>query len=125
MTPDELVRALYQAYQDRDWGRAVTLLHPDAVVVLPATAERLAGRDAVVEFQRTYPEPWGTMRVERIVAGGESAAAEVTVSDPTDRLFALAAFWSVRDAKLHRGIEYWVEVGGESPPSSRADSEEG
>ncbi|HEY5251557.1 MAG TPA: nuclear transport factor 2 family protein [Acidimicrobiales bacterium] len=49
------VRGLYQAYQDRDRARATTFLHPDAVVEMPATAERLDGREAIIAFQRAYP----------------------------------------------------------------------
>jgi hypothetical protein len=60
-----VVRSLYQAYQDRDWSRARTFLHPEAVVEMPGTSERLEGRDAIVAFQRAYPEPWGVLTVKR------------------------------------------------------------
>ena len=122
MTDADMVRTLYRAYQDRAWARAATVLHPDAVVVMAATAERLVGRDAVVDFQRAYPEPWGTLTVVRVLTDAEGAAARVTVVDPTGREFAFAAFWRSRDGLLHEGIEYWIEVGGEDPPAHRAGS---
>ena len=50
MTPGEQVRALYEAYQDRDWARAAMFLHPQVVVGIPATAERLEGQDAVIQI---------------------------------------------------------------------------
>ena len=91
-----MARALYAAYQDRDWARAETLLHPDAVVDLPATGERLAGRDQVLRFQREYPEPWGDLTVLRALGDGQSAAAEVEIRAPGGDVFRLAAFWVLR-----------------------------
>jgi ketosteroid isomerase-like protein len=122
MTDGELIRALYESYQDRAWDRAATCLHPDAVVVMPATAERLVGRQAVIDFQRSYPEPWGTLSVASVLTGADGAAAQIRVVDPGGRELALAAFWCRRDGLLHEGTEYWVEVGGEDPPSNRADA---
>jgi ketosteroid isomerase-like protein len=117
-----LIRTLYRSYQDRAWDRAAAVLHPDAVVVMAATAERLVGRRAVVDFQRSYPEPWGTLTVVRVLTDAEGAAAQVSVVDPAGRQFALAAFWRSRDGLLHEGLEYWIEVGGEDPPANRAGS---
>jgi ketosteroid isomerase-like protein len=122
VTDAEMVRALYEAYQERTWDRASTLLHLDAVVVMPSTTERLEGRDAIITFQRSYPEPWGTLSVLRVLTDAEGAAAQVRVVDPGGREFAFAAFWRAREGLLHEGIEYWIEVGREDPPSNRADS---
>jgi ketosteroid isomerase-like protein len=113
------VRALYEAYQDRDWARAAGFLHPDAVVEMPATGEWLDGRDGVIEFQRSYPEPWGVLTVRRALGGAHESAAEIEVVDPAGRRFAMAAFWRQRDGLLQTGIEYWVTVGGEQPPPGR------
>jgi ketosteroid isomerase-like protein len=122
MDTSELVRGLYEAYQDRDWVRAATYLRTHAVVDMPATAERLEGREAIITFQEEYPEPWGVLTVERLIADSEGAAAEVRVVDPTGRHFAMAAFWRAREGLLDRGIEYWVTVGGEDPPPGRLSS---
>ena len=87
---------------------------------MPATTERLVGRGAIISFQSAYPEPWGTMRVERVLDDTEGAAAEVSVVDPSGQRFVLASFWRVHDGLLHQGVEYWVSVGGEVPPPSRS-----
>jgi ketosteroid isomerase-like protein len=116
------VRRLYEAYQARDWGGAATFLHPDAVVEMPSTAERLVGRETVIAFERAYPEPWGVLTVERVVADSGGAAAELSVVDPSGARFGVAAFWRSRDGLLHHGVEYWVTVGAEAPPPSRASS---
>jgi hypothetical protein len=113
------VRGLYEAYQDRAWARAARFLHPEATVDMPATTERLVGREAIILFQSAYPEPWGTLRVDRVLSDPEGAAAEVTVVDPSGQRFALASFWRVHEGLLRQGVEYWVTVGGDGPPPSR------
>jgi ketosteroid isomerase-like protein len=117
-----LVRNLYEAYQERDWVRAASLLHQEAVLDMPATAERLIGRDAIISFQAAYPEPWGTMTVGRVLADAEGAAAEVAVVDPAGQRFALAAFWRAQEGLLGSGVEYWITIGAEDPPPSRLSS---
>jgi ketosteroid isomerase-like protein len=118
MTPEQLVTALYERYQARDWTGAEQLLHRDAELDMPATAEHLTGRDQVIALQRNYPEPWGDLRVLRVVAEGGSAVAELQVV-ASDAEFRCAAFWVVQLGLLHRGVEYWVTVGGEEPPPAR------
>jgi ketosteroid isomerase-like protein len=119
MDATDQVTALYEAYQARDWDRAARYLHPDAVVDLPSTAERLLGAAGVVDFQRFYPEPWGELTVLRVIGGPAECAAEVEVVDPAGSRFGMAAFWRQDDGLLRRGVEYWVTVGGEVPPAGR------
>lgn len=119
MSAADLVRRLYEAYDRRDWDAAAALLHADATVDMPATAERLEGRDAVVAFQRAYPEPWGKLRVLRVVEHADEAAVEAEVVAP-GATFRLAAFWRSVDGLLRDGVEYWVTVGGDEVPSMRA-----
>jgi ketosteroid isomerase-like protein len=117
--PTNQVRALYEAYQERDWARAASCLHPDAVLAMPATRERLAGRDAVIGFQQNYPEPWGDLTVLRVVGGPAESAAEVQIIGPDGQRFAMACFWRQSDGLLADGVEYWVTVGAETPPPGR------
>jgi ketosteroid isomerase-like protein len=114
----ELTRQLYEAYARRDWDRAALCLHEDAVLEMPATRERLAGRAGVIGFQRDYPEPWGELSVLRVVDAGDTAAAEVEVV-ASEATFRMAAFWLSRDGLLREGVEFWITVGGEEPPPSR------
>ncbi|MEJ7568014.1 MAG: nuclear transport factor 2 family protein [Gaiellaceae bacterium] len=118
-TAAELVRKLYEAYQARDWSAAAGLLHDDAVVVMPATRERLASRATVIEFQRSYPEPSGNLSVLQAVGEGDTAAAEIEIV-ATTATFRMAAFWRTDDGLLRDGAEYWVTVGGVEPPSGCA-----
>jgi ketosteroid isomerase-like protein len=112
-----LLRSLYEAYQRRDWEACVPLLHPDAVYDLPRTQEHVEGGAAVLDYQRTYPEPWGELSVLRIVADGDEAAAEIAVTGGQEGDYRMAAFWTVRDGRLWRGVEYWVPM-----PSAAAGS---
>ena len=118
MTPEQLVRELYERYQARNWSDAALLLREDATVDMPATNEQLLGRDQVIGMQRDYPEPWGDLQVLRVLGIERSAVAELEVVAPTT-VFRCAAFWDVDDGLLHRGVEYWVTVGGEEPPPGR------
>jgi hypothetical protein len=118
VTPEQLVRALYERYQARNWSDAALLLHEGATVEMPATIEQLLGRDQVIGMQRDYPEPWGDLGVLRVLGNERSAVAELEVVAPTTVL-RCAAFWDVDGGLLHRGVEYWVTVGGEEPPPHR------
>ena len=88
---------------------------------MPATSERLDGREDVIGFQRAYPEPRGDLAVLRVVGDEEVAAAEIEVV-AADDTFRMAAFWRTEDGLLREGVEYWVTVGGEEPPPGRATS---
>jgi ketosteroid isomerase-like protein len=113
----EQVRRLYTAYERRDWADAASYLHELATVKMPATGEELVGRDGVIDFQRSYPEPWGHLTVRRVIGGSEEAVAEVEIV--AEERFGMAAFWRRRDGLLHEGVEYWVTVGGDTPTPGR------
>src|ERR671912_712436 len=121
MTPEQLMRSLYERYQARDWSRAGELLHRDAELEMPATAEHLAGREQVIALQRNYPEPWGDLGVLRVLADGGSAAAELQVI-ASDAEFRCAAFWPVWEGLPPGGVDYWTPVGGKEPPPARRAS---
>ncbi len=115
----DLTRTLYERYQARDWSGAAELLHPQAQVRMPATEERLVGREQVLALQRAYPEPWGELRVLRVVCDVATAVAEVEITG-VQGVFRCVAFWTIHEGLLHDGVEYWVTVGGDEPPADRA-----
>jgi hypothetical protein len=116
-TSGRLTRKLYEFYQARNWAAAADLLHPEALLEMPATRERLSGRDEIIEFQENYPEPWGDLTVLRVVSDDSenTAAVEFEIEGPRE-VFRCAAFWIADQGMLSRGMEYWVTVGGEQPP---------
>jgi ketosteroid isomerase-like protein len=103
-----LVRALYEAYQRRDWDFCATLIHPEATYDLPNSNEYVEGAAALLAYQRDYPEPWGDLAVLRVLADGDQAAAEITVTGGRDGDFRMAALWTLRDGLLHHCVEYWA-----------------
>lgn len=117
-TSEKLGRGLYERYQHRDWAGAAHLVHPAAQLDLPATGERLVGRDQVMRLQENYPEPWGDLAVLRVVSEDSNhvAVAELEVVSAAG-VFRCGAFWRTHQEKLHGGVEYWVTVGGEQPPA--------
>jgi ketosteroid isomerase-like protein len=119
--PTAVVRRLYELYQDRDWTAAARLLDEEVRLHMPATDERLAGRERVIALQREYPEPWGDLRVLRVTGDAGTAAAEVEIVAP-DATHRCAAFWTVRDGRLVDGVEYWVTLGGETADPQRRPS---
>ena len=65
-----------------------------------------------------YPEGW-TLSVRRIVAEGDEVASEIVVRHG-EATFRAASFFELRDGRIVRTTEYWVEEGAEEPSPWRA-----
>jgi ketosteroid isomerase-like protein len=114
----EVVRRLWELFQERRWDDAALRLADDFVADWPHTGERMRGRDNDIELNRNYPEPW-SIEVRRVVASGDEAALEAAVSHPGGISHA-AGFYTVRDGKIARATEYWVDARSQEPPAWRA-----
>lgn len=121
MTGPQVVRAFLEAIEARDWVRAGALLADDVEVEWPATAERFTG-GRFLAMQRAYPEGWRITVLEAL--GDARVAARVRV-DHDDAVFLCAGFYDVAEGRIIRGVEHWVEVGGERPPTWRSALAEG
>jgi ketosteroid isomerase-like protein len=53
------------------------------------------------------------------VANGEDVVSEVEVPHQTMGVFRVASFWTVRDGKIVRGMEYWTTIGPDPALESR------
>jgi ketosteroid isomerase-like protein len=109
-----LVRSLWESFEARRWDDAAELLTEDFVAEWPHSSERIRGRDNYIDLNRNYPEGW-SIRVDRVVDAGDVVVSEITVTQGED-VFNAAAVFEVRDGKLARAREYWVEAGSESHP---------
>lgn len=118
MTPAEVVRTLWERIQGRDWTGARALLAEDVQVEWPATRELISGADNFISVQSEYPEGW-RIRVLSVVQEGDTVVSEVEVPHEGLGVFRAASFWTVRGGLIARGREYWVTVGGETPPDWR------
>ena len=115
--PKDVVAELWTRFESRDWDGAAELLAEDVVVDWPHSRERLRGRANVVGFNRAYPEGW-SIRVLRIVEEGDVAVSEVAVDHGGETYF-VASFAEVRDGRIVRAVEYWVDPPTEEPDAWR------
>lgn len=119
MEPSEVVRALWHRMQDRNWAGAGELIAENAVFDWPASRERLSGRDTIIAVNREYQEGW-SIKVLRVVAEDDQVAAEVEVPHTDLGVFRMAGFYTIRDARITHGTEYWITFGADEPASDRA-----
>jgi ketosteroid isomerase-like protein len=116
--PAEVVAGLWARIQARDWDGVRALLADDAVVDWPHTGERMASAEAYVGLNRNYPEGW-TIDVRSIVAEGDRVASLVRVP-LGEEVSWVASFFDVREGRIVRAVELWVDLGKEEPPAWRA-----
>jgi ketosteroid isomerase-like protein len=110
----EVVRRFWDAIQARDWELAGEQLHDDVEFVWPNTGEHFAGRDNVIGMNRAYPEGW-TIELQRTIAEGDVVVTEVRVPHETLGVSWAASFFEIRDGRIARAVEYWIDEGEKAP----------
>ncbi|MFF3126620.1 nuclear transport factor 2 family protein [Streptomyces sp. NPDC057908] len=70
MESSEVIEALWDRIQARDWAAVAGLVAEDAVIEWPVSGERIVGNKNFVAVNSSYPEGW-SIRVLRIVADGK------------------------------------------------------
>ncbi|MFF2013440.1 nuclear transport factor 2 family protein [Streptomyces sp. NPDC058195] len=118
MENSEVIEALWDRMQARDWDGVGALVAEDAVIEWPVSGERIVGRENYVAVNREYLEGW-SIRVLRIVADGDEAVSEVEVPHEGIGVFRAVSFWSVHDGRIVRGREYWTSLGADPRPEWR------
>jgi ketosteroid isomerase-like protein len=83
------------------------LRHPDYVMEMPQSGERIRGRDRMREFQEAYPSP-PTIQPRRVVGSGDVWVVEAR-SDYGGRIYHLALIVEFRDGKIWRDTRYYAE----------------
>jgi ribosomal protein S18 acetylase RimI-like enzyme len=111
------VRALWSAFQARDWTAARRLLHDDLQAVWWTSGERFAGADALIEVNARYPEGWTIHLVDVAMLRDGRVMAVVRVDQPPRSFFA-TSFYLTDDGLITAIDEYWATV--ESPPAWRS-----
>lgn len=119
MQPVEVITQLWDRISNRDWDGLTELLAADVVLELPASSERIVGRDNVVAVNAEYPDGW-TIQVQQILGHGDTVVSEVRVPLLGRATFVASSFWVVRDGLVRSGREYWVQLGGDPAPQWRA-----
>ncbi|MGB8861246.1 MAG: nuclear transport factor 2 family protein [Ilumatobacteraceae bacterium] len=116
MQPADVVRALFERMQARDWAGASARMAPDARIRYSATGEEFSGR-RFMEMNEAYPEGW-TIEVVDIATAGNRVAAQVRVPNG-GQVDWLSGFYTVEDGVIVDGREHWVTEGAESAPAWR------
>lgn len=106
MTNEQVVRALWDALERRDWPRVEALCSPSLVYTLPQSGE-VHDRADYLRMGREYPGEWHLV-VERLVDGGEWIVTEVKVTFP-DRVDCGVTFFRVCDGQVLEMREHWPE----------------
>jgi ketosteroid isomerase-like protein len=117
--PRDVVEALWDRMQARDWTGLAQLLAEDLVVEWPVSAERIVGRDNYVTINAEYPEGW-SIRVLRIIADGDTVVSEVEVPHDATGIHRAISIWTVQHGRIVAGREYWTQPGTDPSPEWRA-----
>jgi ketosteroid isomerase-like protein len=83
------------------------LRHPDYVMEMPQSGERIRGRDNMRAFQEAYPDP-PTIRPRRVVGADDVWVIEAQ-SDYSGRIYHVAMIVEFRDGKIWRDTRYYAE----------------
>lgn len=110
------VRALWTAFQARDWGGARALLRDDFESTWWTSGERFHGADTYIRVQRDYPEGWTIHLIEVAPLADGRVLSLARVDQAPDRFFATAV-WRIEDGRLAAVDEYWGTY--EAPPPWR------
>ena len=119
MEPTQIVHALWERIEARDWAGVGELLAEDLVVEWPVSRERIVGRSNFVRVNAEYPEGW-SIRVLRVIADGDTVVSEVEVPHESLGVFRSVGLWTVRDRKIVAAREYWTQLGADPAPEWRA-----
>ena len=111
-----VVRAMWAAFEARDWGRARALMHDGLVAVWWTSGERFEGADAYVAVQARYPEGWAIRLLELGHLQDGRVFSLLRVDQPPATYFATALL-RVDDERIAGIDEYWATA--EPPPAWR------
>src|SRR5919107_3244175 len=83
------------------------LRHPDYVMEMPQSGERIRGRQKMREFQEAYPNP-PTMQLRRVIVREGLWVVEI-ISDYGGRIYRPVLIIELREGKMFRDTRYYSE----------------
>ena len=83
-------------------------LHPDYVLEMPQSGERIRGRDNLRAYQQAYPNP-PTIQLRRVVGAGEVWVVEAHNDYGGGQLYHVIDIVQYRDNKIWRETRYYAE----------------
>jgi ketosteroid isomerase-like protein len=84
------------------------LRHPDYVMEMPQSGERIRGRDNVRALQEAYPNP-STIQPRRVVGSGDVWVVEARSDNGDGQIYHVAMIVEFRDGKIWRDTRYYAE----------------
>lgn len=101
------IRALWAAFEARDWPRARRLLRDDLQAVWWTSGERFTNADVFIRAQAEYPEGWSIRLIECEALQGGRVMSVVRIDHAPQHFYATSLF------SLERGLitaidEYWA-----------------
>jgi hypothetical protein len=84
------------------------LRHPDYVMDIPQSGERIRGRDRMREMQRAYEAPPTNIRLRRVVGSGDVWVAEGS-GDWSGRTYFVVNVVEFRDGKILHETRYYAD----------------
>ncbi len=101
----KIIEKYWEAVNSRDWVTFENLLTEDVVYQLPQSREIVNGKQAVRQFNETYPGDW-TLSVTNLVADGGQAISKITFLDNNEEQTGIS-FFELGDGLIWQVTEYW------------------
>jgi hypothetical protein len=102
------VERLWRALSAREWKRAEAQMHPRAVIDLPISGQRFAGRHEYVLHHAASAEQ-RMVHVELVVHEVKHVAVRLTITIGQEVEHG-AGFYELQDGRIARGTELWGEA---------------
>jgi hypothetical protein len=115
----EVVRAYWEAADDRRWDDFGALLADDVVYEAPQSRERVRGRGAYLRFnEEGFPGPW-RLEVVKIVGGDTQAGSWIDFTNADGTNQPGISFFELDDGgRIARIADFWPDP--YEPPTQRA-----
>ena len=107
MDHQQRIRRYLETLNARDWTAFGALLHEDVLYEVPQTRERVRGREAYLDFNRTFPGDWSLQPV-RVIADAVRGCAEIAFRVSNQTMPAIA-FFEFEDGLIARITDYWPD----------------
>ncbi len=109
LSAEAVVREFWRLMCTNDFHAVKAVLAPELVVEWPQSQERICGSENFARMNAEYPTGgrW-QFSINRLVANGEEAVTQVSLSDGTQSAEPIS-FFTVRAGKVVRLVEYWPE----------------